>query len=66
MKKSAQLHASNKQNFACRRFFEVNGISIVFSGEEMLKRGRVSLKRFNYKSFIKSFIKVHKSSIKAL
>ena len=39
MKKSAQLHASNKQNFACRRFFEVNGISIVFSGERDVETG---------------------------
>ena len=31
VKRSASLHASNKQNFAWRRCFEVNRISIIFS-----------------------------------
>ena len=39
MKKSAQLHASNKQNFASPRFFKVNGISIVFSREGDVETG---------------------------
>ena len=37
VKRSAQLHASTKQNFAWWCFFEVNGISIIFSREIEIK-----------------------------
>ena len=63
VKRSAQLHASTKQNFARRCFFEVNGISVIFSLARELKLGRVYLKRFNYKTFIKSFIKALQKSL---
>ena len=37
VKRSAQLHASTKQNFDWRCFFELNGISIIFSREIEIK-----------------------------
>ena len=33
MKRSTYLHTSTMQNFARQHFFEVNGISIIFSRE---------------------------------
>ena len=57
VKRSPYLHASAKQNFAWRCFFDVNEIPIIISLEIDAKQGRVYLKRLNYKIFIKSFIK---------
>ena len=37
--KKRQLHSSTKQNCAWRRFFEVNGIPIIFSLEIDVKTG---------------------------
>ena len=37
--KSAYLHASTKQNFAWRRFFEANGISYIFTRNRFWNSG---------------------------
>ena len=51
------------QNFAWRHFFHVDGISIVFSQEIDAKTGEENLNRFNYKSYVKKFKKLYKSSL---
>ena len=39
VKKSALLHASIRQNFACRHFFDINGVSIIISRERDVETG---------------------------
>ena len=53
-----RFHASTLQNFARRYFYDVNEVSIVFSRTTDIKTGESIRKRLNYKSFIKSIIKV--------
>ena len=57
VKRSPQFHTFTKQSFAWRRFFLKSTESLLyFLEKQMLKRGGY-LNRFNYKNFIKSFIK---------
>ena len=58
VKRSSWFYASTLQNFARRYFYDVNKVSIVFSRTTDIKTGESIRKRLNYKSFIKSIIKV--------
>ena len=59
VKRSTYLHASTKQNFAWRCFFEVNRIPIIFSPELDDETGRSILEKVWLQKFcINFFIKV--------